>query len=138
MKYIFCIYLFVGSLWDIRTQKLPGIWLWGGCIGSGVYSFLQVIDGERTWDNLILSLLPGLLCYLFVRMSQAMGEGDAWLILITGLCLPFYTFAKVLLTAFFLSAVGSILYLILERNMKNKRIPFVPFLFLAAGIVLVG
>lgn len=138
MKYIFCIYLFIGALWDIRMQKLPGIWLWSGCVVGGVYASLQIIGGERSLENLILSLLPGILCYIFAKISGAMGEGDAWVIITAGLCLRFHELAKVLLAAFFLSAVGSILYLILERNLKNRKIPFVPFLFLATGIIIAG
>lgn len=138
MRFLFCIYLFVGALCDICTQKLPGVWLWGGCIAGGVYAFLQIIAGERNLENLILSLLPGILCYIFVRISKALGEGDAWLIITAALCLPFYEFGQVLLAAFFLSAIGSILYLIVERSIKNKRIPFVPFLFLAAVIISAG
>ena len=78
------------------------------------------------------------MCYVFAKISHAMGEGDAWLILTAGLVLSFYDLAKVLSVAFFLSAAGSIVCLIAERNIKNRRIPFVPFLFLAAGMVLMG
>ena len=138
MKILFCFYLLIGAIWDIRTQKLPGIWIWAGCIIAGVYASLQIMDGERLPGELIISLLPGVLCYVFAKASHAMGEGDAWLILTAGLVLSFYDLAKMLSAAFFLSAAGSILCLILERNMKNRRIPFVPFLFLAAGMVLTG
>lgn len=138
MKILLFLYLLTGAIWDVCTQKLPGIWIWAGGMGAGAYAFWQIIGGERSIENLILSLLPGILCYVFAKASHAMGEGDAWLILIMGLCLPFYDLAKVLLTAFFLSAVGSILWLIGKRGMKDRRIPFVPFLFMAAGFVLMG
>ena len=138
MKIVFCFYLLAGSLWDIRTQKLPGVWIWSGCIGGVVYAFLQIMDGKRIVENLLISLLPGVLCYVFAKVSHAMGEGDAWLILIAGLVLPFYELAKVLCAASFLSAAGSIVCLIAERNIRNRRIPFVPFLFLAAGMGLTG
>lgn len=138
MKMIFCMYLFISSLWDIRTQKLPGIWIWAGCLAAGVYAAWQIFGGERALGNLLISLLPGVLCYIFAKVSKAMGEGDAWLILTAGMCLSFYDLAKVLSGAFFLSAAGSILCLIGMRSMKNMRIAFVPFLFLAACIVLMG
>ena len=138
MKIVFCLYLLAGSIWDIRTQKLPGIWIWAGIFFGGTYAFLQIIDGNRRIEDLVISLLPGLLCYVFAKVSHAMGEGDAWLILIAGLILSFYDLAKVLCAAFFLSATGSIVCLIVNRYMKNSKIPFVPFLFLAAGMVLMG
>lgn len=136
MKIIFCMYLLAGALWDIRTQKLPVIWIWAGNMGAGAYAFFQIIDGERSIGNLLISLLPGILCYVFAKISNAMGEGDAWLILTAGMCLSFYDLSKVLLCAFFLSAAGSILCLACIRSMKNRKIPFVPFLFLAVGMVL--
>ena len=138
MKIVFCLYLLAGSVWDIRTQKLPGVWIWSGCIVGGAYVFFQITAGERIVEDLLISLLPGVVCYVFAKISHAMGEGDAWLILTAGLVLSFYDLAKVLSVAFFLSAAGSIVCLIAERNIKNRRIPFVPFLFLAAGMVLMG
>lgn len=138
IKIVFCFYLLAGSIWDIRTYKLPGVWIWAGAILGGVYAFLQIINGNRMIENLLISLLPGVLCYVFAKVSRAMGEGDAWLILTAGLVLPFYDLAKVLCAAFFLSAAGSIVCLIVEQNIRNRRIPFVPFLFLAAGMVLTG
>ena len=136
MKIIFCFYLLTGALCDIRSQKLPGILLWAGSVLSGVYALLHIIEGKRSLFDLFISLLPGGLCYIFSRISRAMGEGDVWLIIITGAILSFYDAAKVLSIAFFLSAVGSFFILIIKRDMKNQRIAFVPFLFLAAVIVL--
>lgn len=138
MRIILCLYLLAGALWDIRTQKLPGLWIWAGCMGGGAYAFIQMTEENLFVGDFIMSLLPGVMCYVFAKVSQAMGEGDAWIIFIMGLVLPFYDLVKVLSASFFLSAAGSIVCLIIERNMKNRRIPFVPFLFLATGMVLMG
>ena len=138
MKLICCGYLLLGALWDIWTRRLPGIYIWSGCIGMGIYALCQVIFEDRLPGDLLISLIPGFLCYLFARISHSIGEGDAWLILIMGFALPFYDLAKVLMLSLFLSGAGSILFLIITRRMENLKIPFVPFLFLATTIVLVG
>lgn len=138
MKIILCMYLLISAIWDIRSQKLPAIWIWAGCVSAGGYAFWQILDGHRSVEALVVSLLPGIICYVFARISHALGEGDAWLILTVGLCLSIYELSKVLLSALFLSAVGAVLYLICTRKMKDRRIAFVPFLFLAVGMVLTG
>ena len=135
MSILFCFYLLAGAVWDIRSRLLPGLWLWGGFFTGVIYVFLQISGGDRTVWDLILSLFPGVLFYLFARISQSMGVGDAWLILISGLFLHFYELIKLLSVAFFLSAIGSAIIIIAERKMKNLRIAFVPFLFLAAAMI---
>jgi len=138
MKLICCGYLLPGALWDIRTRRLPGIYIWSGCIGMGFYALYQIVSKNRLPGDLLISLIPGILCYLFARISHSIGEGDAWLVLIMGCALPFYDLAKVLMLSLFLSGVGSILFLIITRCMENLKIPFVPFLFLATAVVLTG
>lgn len=135
MSIVFCFYLLIGAIWDIRSRQLPGIWLWAGSFIGGIYAFLQISAGERMLQNLILSLLPGVLFYLFAKTSQTMGVGDAWLILISGLYLSFYELIKLLSAAFFLSALGSMIIVIVKRKMKNQKVAFVPFLFLAAAML---
>lgn len=138
MKIVFCIYLLTGAFWDIRTQKLPGIWIWSGCVGMGVYAFWQLMNGDRLTGDLFVSILPGVLCYVAAKTSQVIGEGDAWVIFMAGLCLSFYELAKVLMGAFFLSAAGSMVCLIWKRQIRNMRMPFVPYLFVAAVMILMG
>lgn len=135
MSLVFAFYLLAGAVWDIRSRQLPGIWLWVGSLLGGAYAFLQIVGGVRSLQDLILSLLPGLFFYLFAKASQAMGEGDAWLILTAGMLLSFYDLIKLLSIAYFLSAFGAAIILIAERKIRNCRIAFVPFLFLAAAMI---
>ena len=138
MKYIFCFYLLAGSVWDIRTKKLPSLYIWAGCVGMGAYAFYQLICLRRTLGDLLISLLPGILVYLFAKVCQTIGEGDAWIIFIMGMVLSFFDLSKVLMLAFFLSAAGSIFILLIRQRIENMKIPFVPYLFLATGMVLWG
>ena len=134
MRMMFEFYLLAGAVWDIRSRQLPGIWLLTGSLLGCVYAFIEITGGERTLQNLILSLLPGILFYLFAKASQAMGEGDAWLILTAGMILSFYDLLKMLFIAFSISAFASVIIVIVERKIKNQRIAFVPFLFLATAM----
>lgn len=136
MKYICCFYLLAGGIWDIRTKKIPSLYILLGCIGMGAFAFWQLICGQRMLFDFVISLVPGMLCYLLAKSSQTIGEGDAWVMFIMGMVLSFYELSKVLILSLFLAATGSVLIVILKKRMLNLRIPFIPFLFLAAGIVL--
>ena len=138
MKIICCLYLLPGAIWDIRTRYLPGVYIWCGFLCMGVLGLFQLIVKERVPGDILISMLPGSLAYLFAKSSKNLGEGDAWLILILGCVLSFYDLIMVLLSSLFLSAIGSIFYLICKRGIKNMKIPFVPFLFLGSMFVLLG
>lgn len=137
MNYIYLGFLMVSALWDMKTKKLPAVWLYGGLAWMGIYGVYQLIVGNRKWWELLAALLPGILCYLLARLSKAMGEGDALLILGCGLCFALKSVLSITMAAFFLSAIGAVVIMIVKRNMKNKRIPFVPYLFCGTAIVCV-
>ena len=138
MKIICCLYLLPGVFWDIKTRYLPAIYIWFGFFLMAILGVYQIIVKDRFFVDLLISVLPGSLAFLLAKTSKNMGKGDAWLILILGLAQSFYDLINLLLIALFLSAIGSIVIVIYKRQMKNLKIPFVPFLFLGAVIVLLG
>ena len=138
MKDIMMFFLAVCALWDMKTKKLPAVWLYGGLLWMGIYAAGQLIMNQRDWRELLLSLLPGVFCYLCARLTKQVGEGDAWLILGMGLCFSLKIVLGIVITAFFLSAVGAMVFMILKSSMKNKRIAFIPFLFCAAFFMRLG
>ena len=138
MKSIILIFLLICALWDMKTKKLPAVWLYGGLTWMEIYGIYQLICGQRKPGEIILSLLPGVICYLCARLTKAVGEGDAWLILGMGLCFSLECVLEIVISAFFLSALGSIVLMIVKRNMKNKRIAFVPFLSCAVFFMQMG
>lgn len=135
MKYIYLGFLLINALWDVKTKKLPAVWLYVGLIWLGIYGVYQLVADKREWWELLAALLPGISCYLLARLSKAMGEGDALLILGSGLCFSVKSVLSITMAAFFLSAIGAVVVMIVKRNMKNKRIPFVPYLFCGTVIV---
>lgn len=138
MKDILLIFLAVCALWDMKTKKIPAIWLYSGLIWMGIYAVSQLIMNKRGWMELLISLLPGICCYLCARLTKQVGEGDAWLILGMGLCLSIKKVLGVVIAAIFLSAVGAILIMLVKHNTRNERIAFVPFLFCAVVVMRLG
>lgn len=131
MKWILVVFLAFGALWDMKNKNIPAIWLYAGLLGMALYALYELSVGSREWTGLLYSLLPGVVCYLLCLLTKQMGEGDALLILGMGLCMEWEKVSRVVVAAFFLSCVVSILMLIIKRGIKNRRIAFVPFLFCA-------
>lgn len=135
MSYIFCGGLLVSAIWDIKTKKIPSTWLYGLLIWMGLFAVYQLLTGKKNWVEMILSLLPGMVCYLCARFTKAIGEGDAWLIIGMGLCFSIENVLAILMLSFFFVALAAVILIIVKRNMKNQKIPFVPFLL--CGVVLI-
>ena len=138
MKDMVLLFLAVCALWDMKTKKLPAMWLYCGLLWMGIYAVSQLVMDKRDGMNILLSLLPGMGCLIFARFTKQIGEGDAWLILGLGMCFSFYDVIGLIMAAFFLAAIGSILLLIGKRSMKNQRIAFVPYLFCAVFLMRIG
>lgn len=136
MRGVFCGMLLVSAIFDIKTKKLPALWLFGGISGMGLYAVYQLVMGKREWLEIILSLLPGIVCYFCARITKVIGEGDAWLIIGMGLCFSIVSVITILMAAFFFAALGGVFLIILKRKIKNQKIPFVPFLL--SGVVLIS
>ncbi len=82
-------------------------------------------------DSIIGGLLPGIVLLLCSKlMKGAVGEGDAYLIMLTGLMLGREN-NLLLLGGLLLSAVCAAFLLLVRQKEKKTTIPFVPFLFLS-------
>ena len=138
MRYIYLGFLLGCAIWDIKIRKIPAVWLYGGLIWMGIYGIFQVMEGERGIVELLTALVPGVFCFIFGKISESMGEGDSLLILGTGFCFIITVVLQILMLAFFLAAIGSMILLILKRNIKNRRIPFVPYLLSAFVVLWMG
>lgn len=134
MSYIIILFLVVSMIFDIRKKQIPAIWIWAGIIVMSSYRlYLWWTGASSTWE-VIISFIPGLILYLFARISNGMGDGDGLLIITTGCFFGWEEHLKVLFFSFFMAAFFSMGYVIFKRNFRNQRIPFVPFLCAAAAI----
>lgn len=136
MKYIIMLFLIVSMVYDIREKKIPALWIWGSILIMVVYRFHMWWNGECTALEVMLAFIPGLLLYIFSRISSEIGNGDGLLIIATGCFFSWEEHLKVLFFAFFLAAFFSMGTIIFKRDFKNRRIPFIPFLCSAAAIII--
>lgn len=138
MKDMVLLFLAVCALWDMKTKKLHTLWICCGLLWMGIFAVSLLVMQKRVWVDILLSLLPGMCCLICARFTKQLGEGDAWLILGLGMCFSIYDVMGIVMAAFFLAAIASILIMMGKRSLKNQRIAFVPYLFFGAFIMRIG
>lgn len=131
MIYIFVVYLLILTCMDIRFRRLPAIWIWCGLLIMSVYGVVLIVLERRSFFDLLAALLPGFFLILFSKCTGQIGDGDGFIILLTGFFFTVKEEWTVVLVSFFLAAAGAICLVVCKRSSRNKRIPFVPFITMA-------
>ena len=118
---------FLGWL-DIRHRKIPLLYL---LLGIGVALSVLFFQEQGMW---ILSLGGAGIGVAFLGISkitkEAIGYGDSLLILGLGILLGFWQVMAVLVVAFSLTAISSMVLLVLKKMNRRTTLPFIPFLAL--------
>ena len=118
---------FLGWL-DIRHRKIPLLYL---LLGIGVAFSVLFFQEQGMW---ILSLGGAGIGVAFLGISkitkEAIGYGDSLLILGLGILLGFWQVMGVLVVAFSLTAISSMVLLVLKKMNRRTTLPFIPFLAL--------
>ncbi|MBR5969244.1 MAG: prepilin peptidase [Lachnospiraceae bacterium] len=135
---LICIATLAVAAWsDLKTKRIP-YWtaaLLGCC--SAVQVTMALTDKTESLYMLLLSVLPGLLLLGLSVMSRgAVGAGDGLLLAAAGPVFGLKEILTLLMIALLLSAVVSAVLLLLKKADRKARIPFVPFLTTAMGVVL--
>ena len=136
MSYVIIIFLLISMIFDIRNQKIPALWIWCSVVVMAGYRLYLWWNGESTALDVVVSFIPGLLLYLFSCISNGIGKADGLLIIATGCFFSWDKHLEVLFFSFFLAAFFSMGDVIFTRNLRNHRIPFVPFLCAASVIAI--
>lgn len=136
MKLVGIMILFISAIFDIHNQKIPAGWLLSSVFIMTICRIYVWINGIGSWRDFIFAFVPGILIYLFSRISGEIGSGDGLLVIITGCLFSWKDHFIMLFLAFFLAAVFSMGLILVKHDIKNRRIAFAPFLFVASGMVL--
>ena len=134
--FLFCAALLVIIFIDIHHQIIPDVISLPGIVAGFLFS---LVSDAVTWQSSLIGLLVGggvlyavALSYALLRKMDGMGGGDIKLLAMIGAWLGWQSLPFVILVS---SATGSIVGLIAMRSQKKggqTRIPFGPFLSLAA------
>lgn len=134
----FAGYLLFLSWMDIRRRKLNLVILLSG--------FPMVVLGQICFGGIpvILQAAGGAVGLVFLLVSKVTGEafgyGDSILIAIMGIFVGFWNILSVLMGAFSLAALFSVVMLIRDHFTRKSSFPFVPFMTAAyiTGIIIGG
>ena len=139
MKLVCLLLLAATSLYDMRTRKIPVMLIALTAVLSLVEGTIILTDHTGTPLQIFGALLPGAaLVALSLISAQSIGLGDGLLIAAAGPVFGGYTICAGVMLAFFFSAVVSLVLMVWKRADKKMRIPFVPFLASAMGVVTVA
>lgn len=138
MEIVFGILLGICMIHDLKTQKIPAVWIWLCIIVMAVYRGYLIIGSRSSVYEIIYSIIPGLAMVLLSHVSKQIGNGDGMLIVACGFFLGWRKLLAVLMLAFLITALFAIGYVLIKRRVENVKIPFIPFLFVAIGVVFIG
>lgn len=138
--FLFCAILLCIIWIDIHHQIIPDkLSLSGICVGF-IFSF---INTEVSWQSSLLGIAAGggflylvALGYLLLRKQEGMGGGDIKLLAMIG---GFLGWQSLLFVIFFSSLTGTVVGITAMQKQKkggSTRIPFGPFLSMAALVYL--
>ena len=126
--YIFGVTV-AGCVPDIRRKSIHVVFFIVAVAGIPVLSFW---DRSVPIEARVFGILAGL---LFLGLSfltkEAIGRGDALMIILTGAAIGFSATAAVLCLSFLLLSFTSLVLVVVKKLGRKARIPFFPFL--AAG-----
>jgi leader peptidase (prepilin peptidase) / N-methyltransferase len=139
-SFLFCAALLVVIVIDIRLQIIPDIIsLPGIVLGVGV----STIGGLVSWQSSLIGLLVGggilyalALCYTLLRKIDGMGGGDIKLLAMIGAWLGWQSLPFVILLSSLSGSLVGLLAMLQQKKGGQTRIPFGPFLSLAAIVYL--
>ncbi len=135
------IYLSILSVWDVKKRELPVFLLICGGLAVILYRItLSIICGPsseqlKVWIAALLGALPGLLLTVLSYYTDKIGRGDGIVIMIVGAC-ENCTFAAILIcmACIFLTVV-SVILMLFRKVTRNTRMPYIPFVALAYGLM---
>ena len=115
-----------GSIIDVRKRSVHVAFF--AAVAAGIAA-LMFWDRSIPAEARLFGILTGL---LFLGLSfitkEAVGKGDAVMIMLTGAALGFSATAAVLCIGFLLLSLISLVLVVVKKYGRKERIPFFPFL----------
>lgn len=135
VRIVIMIYLVIMAVTDIKKKAIP---LLPGVIVLFIISVAVLV----CTDNFVLTLTGagvGLFLYAVSRLSRGgIGEADALVYVITGVCLGFYHNLELLVISLLMAAFFGGILMIVKKVGRKYRMPFVPFTLAGYILVLFG
>jgi leader peptidase (prepilin peptidase)/N-methyltransferase len=136
-KVCILVIMIISSIEDVRKKEIP-LWVILSCgFVSGISVVYGPVRGSAGFLDVFLSLLPGaFLLFASLLSRRGVGFGDGFLLLAAGPALGVGVSILGLMIALFASSIFSGILIMLRKAGRRTRIPFVPFLALGMGAMI--
>ncbi len=135
---IFLLFAFMASWQDIRYRGVA-VWLFA------IFAGIALINGfaEGRMPAGLYGTFAGFTLLLISRLTRgAIGSGDAWFFIVSGLMLPPSYVFGMFCAALFLSGIFSLVVIVARRiksgrNAGTDTFPFIPFAAAAGTLIMI-
>lgn len=119
------ILLVYSAYTDIKRKEIMMIPVYM-CILLSIFGMFIPNVGEQ---SSIIGLIPGVVILMLSYITKgAIGEGDAYLIMVVGLLTDIHMVIGVLVVSSIMASIYSLLALLIHRVHRGYSIPFAPFI----------
>ena len=130
------VFLGICAVCDGVEREVPLVVVWLGII-TAVVLHLQGLGGNRTWQNVALSVIPGVTFWILSFISgEKVGYGDGWILIMIGLFMGLWKCFLILIIGLILSSLVVLILLAVRRVSRDYQLPFAPFLLFGMGVVV--
>lgn len=133
------IILTVGSIWDIRSKKLPaGLLVLSILTGGILIAMNRDINWRQDWRLYVIGILIGILLLLAGRFcGGCIGMADGIVTAVIGGMIGYHDTLLLLMNGILAAAVFSILLIVIKKAGRKTTIPFIPFMLLGYITILI-
>ena len=123
------------AITDIKEKAVPYVFL---VVFGMIAVIYTVMRGEKEWINILYSLIPGVfLLMVSLCTKESIGYGDGWTVMALGLLLGAGACFITVCIGLFVSAFFSLVLLVLHKVSGKSRLPFLPFLTIGLGVLMI-
>lgn len=128
------IYVASMGVIDMKRKKIP--------VMPGIVLFIIFVIIRLIWQTdeyqWLFGIIPAIVLFAVSKGSQgAVGEGDALVYGVTGVVLGLFKNIELLLISLFFCSLAAAFLFFFRQVGRNYQIPFVPFIALAYGLVVI-
>ncbi len=133
------IIMIIAAVTDLRCRQIPLLFIGAAAAASILRIICGIYSMDAEFTDILMALSPGAVLILIAFLTrEGVGYGDGLLVLAAGPALGGYAALFGTIAALFANGIFSGVMLALRRAGKMTRIPFVPFLALGMGVMLLA
>ena len=130
------VFLGICAVYDGVEREVPLVVVWMGII-TAVVLHIQGLGGEWTWQDVALSVIPGVTFWILSFISaEKVGYGDGWMLVMIGLFIGLWKCFLILMIGLVSSSLVVLILLAVRRVSREYQLPFAPFLLFGMGVVV--